>query len=745
MNDNSTKDNNDTEKNEREKQVSSRSSNLVVIIIMAIILVLAVILAAFFIFGRGQEPAEATPAPTNTQVVDPVWDKIQSEGRLVVGTAANYPPFEFYDDDFQLDGLDIAIIQEIGRRLGLEVELRDLAFDGLGNALAVEQIDLAISAITVTADRRQLVDFSNVYYVSSDAIIASADSLVANLSSPEEIGQLKLGVESGTIYEDWAQTSLIEAGLMAPSDLFTYKQIDDAISDLLEQRIDLVAMDLQPAELAASTGQSKIVARSLNHQQFAMAMPKGARGLLSEVNRVLFEMQGDGTLPGLVTQYIGLEAEEIQSLPSPQPPAEGQPPVGKPVICIDSAEFVSHLNYDHEDFSNIPAINPGEQFQKGWRMRNSGTCTWNKDYLLAPTGGNISSSTIGGGIVPVEGEVAPGETYDFWADLVAPIVPGEYVGHWSMRNNSSGLLFGEQVGVAVEVVEAPTPTPLPTQTPVPGISFAASPEVIQQGQCSSLTWSTENIQAVYVYEQGEDWRTHGVQGAGSLLVCPNATTTYELRVILNDGSVEIRQVTVFVAPDRSIPQIIRFTVEPPDQIAQGQCVTIQWIVEGNVDSVRIERNGVTIWPNAPFSGAMQDCPPSVGQQIYALVASGPGGNSQANWVINVVGTATPFPTSTATVAANTPTPSTEPIIYYFTATPQQIQVNQCVTLSWNVGGNASRVSIRKNSVTIQENVSFHSSWSDCSTSSMGTTIYSLVATSRFNQTATSQQTVDVLP
>jgi hypothetical protein len=314
-----------------------------------------------------------------------------------------------------------------------------------------------------------------------------------------------------------------------------------------------------------------------------------------------------------------------------------------------------------------------------------------------------------------------------------------------MRNNTSGLLFGDQVGVAVEVIEAPTPTPLPTQTPVPGIAFTVNPELIQQGQCSTLTWATENVQATYVYEQGEDWRANGVAGDGSLTVCPHATTTYELRVVLNDGSVEIRQVTVFVAPDRSVPQITRFTVEPPDQIAPGQCVTIQWIVEGNVDSVTIDRNGVAIWPNAPFSGAMQDCPLSEGQQNYGLRASGPGGNSQANWVINVVGAATPFPTSTATVAATTPTPSTEPIIYYFTATPLQIQVNQCVTLSWNVGGNASRVSLVKNSVTMQENLSFHSSWSDCSTSSIGTTIYSLVAISRFNQTVTSQQTVNVLP
>lgn len=745
MNDQSAQDNGNTETNSGEKQSGQSTITIIAIIFAAVILIIAVILAAYYFFGRDQETAEATPAPTETPLSDPVWDRIQAQGKLIVGTAANYPPFEFYDDEFQLDGLDIALIQEIGRRLDLGVDIRDMAFDGLTNALAVEQIDLAISAISVTTERRQLVDFSNVYYVSSDAIIAAADSPITELSNLEEIGQMKLGVESGTIYEDWARTNLIEAGLMAPSDLFTYRQIDDALTDLVDQRIDLVTLDLQPAEIAASTGQIKIVARSLNHQQFAMAMPKGARNLQSEINRVLFDMQVDGMLPDLVTQHIGLEADEIQPLPSPETPAEESAPPGEPVICIDSSQFVTDLNYDHDNFSNIPQINAGEQFQKGWKLRNSGTCTWNRDYLLVPTGGNISSSASAGGLVPVDGQVAPGETYDFWVDLVAPIVPGEYVGQWSMRNNNSGLLFGDQVSVAVEVLGVPTPTPLPTQTPIPGVAFGASPEVIQQGQCSNLTWSTQNVQAVYLYEQGEDWQANGVEGSGSQTVCPSATKTYELRVVLNDNSVEIRQVTVFVVPNSAVPRITRFTVEPPDQIASGQCVTIQWIVEGVVDSVTIDRSGVVIWPNAPFSGSMQDCPTSVGQVAYSLGASGPGGTSQANWVINVVGTATPFPTSTPTVAPLTPTPSTEPIIYYFTASPLQIQTNQCVIISWNVGGNTAKVSLVKNSVTIQDNLNFNSSWSDCSTSSIGTVIYNLVATSRFNQTTTAQQTVNVLP
>ncbi len=714
------------------------------VIALLVVAFLFMIIAAACGNNEPESTATATPPPEPLAEADQFWSKIQEQGQLIVGTSAGYPPFEFYNDQFKLEGLDIAIIEDIGRRLGLELDIRDMAFDGLGNALQVDQIDAAIAAISVNDERRQFVDFSNTYYASSDALLARADAPFEQITNPREIARLRLGVEGGTIYESYAQTELVETGLMPVANLHVYKKAGDAIIDLVAGRIDLVALDLLPAQLAVEVSEVKLVSQGLNEQNFALAVPKGSSKLLAALNQALFDMQGDGTLTSLVSEYTGLEPEAIQ----PLPPAEPLPPASAPSIpgkCIDSSEYVADLSYDDADLTNIPLLAPGENFQKGWQMRNSGTCTWDNSYVLLPVDSNVPAGRLGGNVVAVEGSVAPGETYDFWADLVAPIDPGTYVGYWSMRNGQSGLLFGERVTAAIEVGVVATPTPLPTQTPAPGIAFTAKPEVIQQGACSTLTWATDNIQATYLYEQGEDWRTNSVPEDGSLSVCPLATTTYELRVVKNDGSVEIRTVTVFVTPNTTVPQITRFTVEPPDQIAAGQCVTIQWIVQGAVDSVSIGRSGVTIWPNAPFSGAMQDCPPNTGQVVYGLIANGPGGPSQAQWAINVVPPSTAVPTSTPPPAAGTPTPSTEPVIYYFQAQPTQIVTNSCVTLSWNVGGNASQVNILRNSVAIQQGVPFHSTWSDCSNGNVGTVIYSLVAKSNFNQATTMQATVNVVP
>lgn len=729
-----------------EEEGGNRGS--IVLAVVAVVIFLFISAAfVFFLLSNRTEPdatTEVTSTAESTPIDDLVWDEIQARGEIIVGTAANYPPFEYYNENFEIDGLDIAIIQEIGRRLGLDVELRDMAFDGLGNALQVNQIDLAISAISVTRERAQVVDFSNVYYVSTDALLANADSTVEQVSSIEELAGLRIGVESGTVYENWARSNLIESGILPANQVQEYRRIDDAIGDLAEGRIDLVALDLQPAQVAEEQADVKVVAEGITPQQFAIAVPKGANTFLAEINQVLLEMQTDGTLRSLIVEYIGLPDDAIQ--PLPEPIDTPLPPLSPPTTgCIDSSEFVEDLSFDHQDFEDIPQVNAGEAFQKGWRLRNSGTCDWNRNYALIPVDGNDPAARMGGVPVIVETEVQPGQTYDFFADLVAPVEPDTYVQYWSMRNNPSGLIFGDRVSVAVDVASLPTPTPLPTQTPVPGITFTANPEVIQQGQCSTVTWSTQNVQAVYFYERGENWQVNGVPGDFSLSVCPGSTTTYELRVVLSDGSVIIRELTVFVIPNTSVPQIVRFTVDPPNQISLGQCLTIQWIVEGQTNTVNILRNNIVLWPGAPASSLLQDCPPSTGQQIYSIEAIGPGGTSRAQWNINVVDPSTAVPTSTPTVIPGTPTPNFEPVIYYFTASPEQIRVNQCVTLSWSVGGNASRVSILKNSVTIQDNLAFNSSWSDCNNSAIGTNIYILLASSDFNQTVTRQLTVNVLP
>ena len=73
--------------------------------------------------------------------VQDVWANVQQAGKIVVGTSADYPPFAFYNNKFQIDGFDIALMNAIGEKLGVKVEFNDFAFDGFGGALQLGQIE----------------------------------------------------------------------------------------------------------------------------------------------------------------------------------------------------------------------------------------------------------------------------------------------------------------------------------------------------------------------------------------------------------------------------------------------------------------------------------------------------------------------------------------------------------------------------------------------------------------------------
>lgn len=112
-------------------------------------------------------PTEAVPPAT-----DDVWSRIEASRQIVVGTSADYAPFEYYDASFGLVGFGVALIRVIDDCLGPEVILKDIAFDGLEEAVLLGHVDAAIAAITITSERTELVDFSDICIATEDAILA---------------------------------------------------------------------------------------------------------------------------------------------------------------------------------------------------------------------------------------------------------------------------------------------------------------------------------------------------------------------------------------------------------------------------------------------------------------------------------------------------------------------------------------------------------------------------------------------
>ena len=98
----------------------------------------------------------------------------QSQGKaLVVGTSADYEPFEYVDENGNYVGFDIELMEEVAARLDMEIEWQDIAFDGLIGSLQSDKIDAIIAAMSATPEREEQVDFTKPYFIGADAIIVA--------------------------------------------------------------------------------------------------------------------------------------------------------------------------------------------------------------------------------------------------------------------------------------------------------------------------------------------------------------------------------------------------------------------------------------------------------------------------------------------------------------------------------------------------------------------------------------------
>ncbi len=312
-------------------------------ILLAVVTIAGCIMLAIagYVFTSAWSESRATSLPPAAEsraappATDDAWPGIQSAGKMVVGISADYPPFAYYGGDSQLDGFDVALIREIGQHLGVEVELQDMAFEDLGQALRGGQIDVAIGAISVTPERQGELAFSDVYHVGRDAILARPDAPLA-VHSVADMSDHRVGAQRGSVYETWLQTSLVDAGLIPQENLLSYRTIGEALPDLQERRVDLVALDLLPAQVAVKAGQAKIVGQDLNRQHYAMAVRQDAASLQNELNRALAKVRAEGRLAALVEQY--LEAEPSETLASPAPASGVESSAGAPQIATFSVE-----------------------------------------------------------------------------------------------------------------------------------------------------------------------------------------------------------------------------------------------------------------------------------------------------------------------------------------------------------------------------------------------------------------------
>jgi polar amino acid transport system substrate-binding protein len=214
---------------------------------------------------------------------------------LVVGTNAEFAPFEFIGDDGQVTGIDIDLINAIGEKIGMTIQIENMSFDALIPALASGKIEATISGMTITEERKQSVLFSDPYYQASQKIIVKEGSAIAGEA---DLAGKKIGVQLGTTGDLYVTEKFTDATVDR------YDKGIDAVQDLVNGRLDAVVIDEEPANVFVSQAQGLVILEDrLSDEAYGIALPLGQDELLAKINQALSELKADGTLDAIYEKY----------------------------------------------------------------------------------------------------------------------------------------------------------------------------------------------------------------------------------------------------------------------------------------------------------------------------------------------------------------------------------------------------------------------------------------------------------
>ena len=246
--------------------------------------------------------ASASAASASASASSAAATEIQllQEGKLVIGTSPDYPPFENLENG-EFVGLDMEIAKALGEKLGLEVEFKSLQFDAIIPAVAAGgQVDIGISGFTVDPDRAKEIDFSSTYYIDDQAIAAMKGGAITAENADEALAKATIAVQSGTSGEAYIQENFPEATVQP------YGNSTDAFAAMQAGQADAVCTNAAVVQkmLADAYQDAQIVKSIATGEEYAIVISKDNPALTKAINEALAELTADGTIDRLVQQYL---------------------------------------------------------------------------------------------------------------------------------------------------------------------------------------------------------------------------------------------------------------------------------------------------------------------------------------------------------------------------------------------------------------------------------------------------------
>ncbi|MEN9219648.1 MAG: transporter substrate-binding domain-containing protein [Thermostichales cyanobacterium GMQP_bins_62] len=220
--------------------------------------------------------------------------------KLIMGTSPDYPPYEFINSKTgQIEGFEIDIAKYITEKLGYDLEIQGMDFNGLLPALQSRRVDFVMAGMTPTEERMKNADFSEIYFQAQNTIVARRGS---NLKVPADLTGKRVGVQLGTIQEGEVKELAKEVQGMQ---IVSLNKISDLILELKARRIDAAIIEDTVAKgfVANNPDLEFNVIPTDGPSGSAIAFPKGSP-LLADFNRVLAEMKESGKLEELAARWF---------------------------------------------------------------------------------------------------------------------------------------------------------------------------------------------------------------------------------------------------------------------------------------------------------------------------------------------------------------------------------------------------------------------------------------------------------
>lgn len=215
--------------------------------------------------------------------------------KLYVGTNAEFPPFEYLEKG-EVVGFDIDLVKAIGEKIGMEVVIKDMSFDGLIPALEANKVDIIIAGMTANEERKMAVNFSTPYYTANQVIILNEDN--NNIKSFDDLKGKLVGVMLGF-------TGDVVVSEMKDVKSKKYNASYAAIMELQNKKIDAIVLDSETAFNYVKNNKGiKLVESKGQPEEYAIAISKKNTELLEKINAAIEVLKKDGTYDALLKKYM---------------------------------------------------------------------------------------------------------------------------------------------------------------------------------------------------------------------------------------------------------------------------------------------------------------------------------------------------------------------------------------------------------------------------------------------------------